>query len=194
MDIETARRAGLRSILVETGHAGLDHRAWATPDATVPDLGAAVAFILDHYPRLIAFCSGLAAEIGAGAIVLIGGQSRSGKSIFASVLRDAIQACGSNARILAADRWLRSETKREEGVLGRFDMTALQKLMNTLQDGDLRPEVLSLSGYHKLKKERVDSVETVSLLSTDVILIEGVIALALKTCLLYTSPSPRDRS
>ena len=47
LDIETARRAGLRSILVETGYAGLDNRASALPDATVPDLEAAVAHILD---------------------------------------------------------------------------------------------------------------------------------------------------
>lgn len=82
VDIETARRPSLRSILVETGYAGLDYRAWATPDATVPNLGAAVSFIRDHYPRLLQYCSKLAEGISEGAMVLIGGQARSGKSTF----------------------------------------------------------------------------------------------------------------
>lgn len=181
VDMETARRAGLRSILVETGYAGLDYRAWATPDVIVPDLGAAVSFILDHYPRLLSSCSKLAEEIGEGAIVFIGGQSRSGKSTFASVLRDAIRAQGRGAVILSTDRWLRNESERDAGVLGRHDMGAMQALLDVLGDGNRRPKALSLPGYNKLRRERIDSVETISLLPSDVILMEGTIALALET-------------
>src|SRR5207249_3615452 len=103
VEIETARRAGLKSVLVETGYAGLDYRAWATPDAIVPDLRAAASFILERYPRLLSYCSQFAKDIGAGAIVLIGGQGRSGKSTFANVLRDAIRATGMGALVLSAD-------------------------------------------------------------------------------------------
>jgi D,D-heptose 1,7-bisphosphate phosphatase len=45
-DIETAHRAGLRSVLVQTGAAGGDGRFTATPDLVVPDLGTAAATIL----------------------------------------------------------------------------------------------------------------------------------------------------
>jgi histidinol-phosphate phosphatase family protein len=180
VDIETARRAGLKSILVETGYAGLDYRAWATPDAIVPDFGAAVSFILDRYPRLLQYCSKLAEDIGEGAIVLIGGQSRSGKSTFASVLRDAIRARGRGACVLPVDRWLKSGPERDAGVLGRYDMGALRALAGTLGDKKRRPDVLALPGYHKLKRERIDSVEPVSLSAADVILIEGTVALAVE--------------
>ena len=181
IETETARRAGLRSILVETGYAGLDYRAWATPFATVPDLPAAVAFILDQYPRLLEFCSGLARGIGAGAMVLIGGQARSGKSIFASVLRDAMQAMSRGSLVLCADRWLRSERQRTPGVLGRYDMSGLQAMVEILSAGNRRPNVLTLPGYHKLKRERVEAVERQTLSAGDIIVVEGTIALALET-------------
>jgi len=181
VDLETARRAGLKSILVETGYAGLDYRYWAAPHATVPDLGAAVLFILDTYPRLLAYCARLAEGIGQGAVVLVGGQARAGKSTFAGVLRDAILARGTGAVVVSIDRWLKSEPARAPGVLGRYDMVALQALVRALEDGGRRPNAIDLPGYHKLKRERIESVDAVPLASTDVILIEGTVALVLET-------------
>lgn len=46
VDIETARRAGLRSVLVRTGHGGLDGKLDAEPGVIVEDLYAAVDHIL----------------------------------------------------------------------------------------------------------------------------------------------------
>jgi len=180
VDIETARRAGLRSILVETGQAGLDYREWAIPDVVVPDLEDAVAFMLDRYPRLLCACTALSAGIGESAIVLIGGQARSGKSTFAAVLRDAMQAAGRRALILSLDRWLRSERERDAGVLGRYDMKALQALADRLADPSQRPCALALPGYNKLKRERAESVATLAVERPDVVLLEGAIALALR--------------
>jgi histidinol phosphatase-like enzyme len=45
-DIETARRAGLRSVLVRTGVAGQDGRFAATPDHAAADLVTAAQTIL----------------------------------------------------------------------------------------------------------------------------------------------------
>jgi histidinol-phosphate phosphatase family protein len=180
VDIETARRAGLKSVLVETGYAGLDCREWATPDAIVPDLGAAVAYILDEYPRLFMFCQQLAEDIRPGSIVLIGGPSRGGKSTFASVLRDALLARGLHPRVLSIDRWLRDGTDREPGVMGRYDMEALQALMERLGDCERRPKNLMLPGYHKLDRRHFAAVENLPVASSDVILVEGTVALALE--------------
>lgn len=181
VDIETARRAGLKSILVETGYAGLDYRSWALPDFIVPDLGAAVLFILDRYPRLFEYCSSLAEDIDKGAIVLIGGQARSGKSTFASVLGDALRSRGKRVSVLSVDRWLKSWTERGPGVLGRFDMQALRALVNGLADKTRRETCLSLPGYNKLKRERIENVESIRVSATDVFLVEGIVALALDT-------------
>ncbi|MFH7320757.1 HAD-IIIA family hydrolase [Desulfurivibrio sp. D14AmB] len=51
VDIETARRAGIKSILLQTGYAGHDNRYQAQPDFTAPDLPAAVDFILEQSPQ-----------------------------------------------------------------------------------------------------------------------------------------------
>jgi len=181
VDMEAARRAGLRSVLVETGQAGLDYRAWAAPDFVVPGLAEAAALILDIYPRLLIYCDEVAAQIGAGAMVLIGGQARSGKSTFGSILRDALRSRGRGTVLLSTDRWLRNGAERGPGVFERFDMPALQRLVHDLADPRQRPRNLALPGYHKLKRERIEAVETVSPAKEDIVLVEGVVALALET-------------
>ncbi|MBI3417557.1 MAG: HAD-IIIA family hydrolase [Verrucomicrobia bacterium] len=47
-DLETARRAGLRSILVRTGHAGKDGKFNATPDFVFPTLREAAQFVIEQ--------------------------------------------------------------------------------------------------------------------------------------------------
>lgn len=47
-DVEMARRAGLRSVLVQTGMAGRDGQFPSAPDLIVDDLAAAAALILQH--------------------------------------------------------------------------------------------------------------------------------------------------
>ncbi len=47
-DIEMARRAGVRSILVETGFAGRDGQFYATPDFVASNLTAAADVIMRH--------------------------------------------------------------------------------------------------------------------------------------------------
>lgn len=47
-DVEMARRAGLRSILVQTGAAGRDGQFPCAADYVVPDLSEAAAFVLSH--------------------------------------------------------------------------------------------------------------------------------------------------
>jgi histidinol-phosphate phosphatase family protein len=55
-DILTAKNASLKSILVETGYAGLDQKYLVLPDFIVPDLSSAASFILDIYPKLYDYC------------------------------------------------------------------------------------------------------------------------------------------
>jgi len=178
VDVETARRAGIRSILVETGYAGLDGRQWALPDAIVPDLPSAVDFILDRYPRMLSFCANLAESIEPGAAIFIGGLSRSGKTTFANVLRDALRIRGLRAQTLSLDRWLRSQGEREAGVLGRYDMAAIEDVVDRLRSR--RPLSVDLPGYHKMRKSKVESVDQLELSPGDVTVVEGTVALAVR--------------
>ncbi len=180
-DIETARRAGVRPILVETGNAGLDFRNWATAYATVPDLSAAVSFILDRHPRLLAHCEPLSKKINAGDMVFIGGHSRSGKSTFAHVLQEALAAQGLRALLLSTDRWLKNQNDRQDGLFGRFDMARLQDAIQSLAVPEKRPTTIRLNAYDKRRRQCVETSETASISSTDVVIVEGVVALSLNT-------------
>ena len=46
VDIEMARRAGVRSVLLKTGHGGADAKFSAVPDYCADNLEAAADFIL----------------------------------------------------------------------------------------------------------------------------------------------------
>jgi histidinol-phosphate phosphatase family protein len=175
-DILAAKRAGLHSILVETGYAGLDEKYLVTPDYNFADLPRAVNFIIEGHPRLMESLEPLAANLKAGEMVFIGGQSRSGKSMIASALRDLLRSQGINSVVLSTDRWLRGESKRSDGVLGRHDDDHLRDAIAKI---DTRNGTLSLNinAYRKLKREQIVDAEHLRIESDDVVIVEGVIAL-----------------
>lgn len=180
VDIETARRAGIKSVLVETGYAGMDGRYWAEPDYRLPDLPHSVNFILDQYPRLLEHAGNIIAEMPPGAMVLLGGQSRSGKSGLASLMRDALLARGQSAVVLSLDRWLRNECDRGNGVLMRYDLEQAQTILRRLVHRKTTIN-MTLPAYHKLQKRRVEAADAVSIEPHDVVLVEGTVALALQS-------------
>jgi mannose-1-phosphate guanylyltransferase/phosphomannomutase len=51
-DLQTARNAGLRSVLVQTGYAGQDGKYAVKPDHVAENLTAAVQFILEREEQL----------------------------------------------------------------------------------------------------------------------------------------------
>jgi phosphoglycolate phosphatase-like HAD superfamily hydrolase len=51
-DLQTAKNAGVRSILVRTGAAGKDGKHPAMPDYEADSLGQAVKFILEHRAKV----------------------------------------------------------------------------------------------------------------------------------------------
>lgn len=186
VDIETARKAGVRSILVETGHAGLDYRAQALPDYTLPNLPAAVDFIVEGHTRILQICRALEVAIPSRGFVLIGGLSRCGKSNLASALAEAVRERGGGAVVLNLDRWLRSGNDRGEKVTGRYDLAAFETLLGRLaaRSGEV---TMSLPYYHKLERRRIEEAETITILQRDVVIVEGTVALML------SNPAPALR-
>ncbi len=179
-DMLTAKRAGLRSILVETGFAGLDQKYWVTPDYVLPNMACAVDFITDIHPRLMHELTPCAEALEPGSLVLVGGQSRSGKSTFASALRDRLKQLGKTSHVVSTDRWLRSEKQRDNGILGRHDMEALTTFAKFFTCNNCSLSV-TLPGYKKIAREQVHDVETLHVDSGDILILEGVVALALAT-------------
>ena len=178
-DMQTAKNAGLRSILVETGYAGLDQKYWAIPDYIVPDINLAVNFILQVYPKIFHFCMNLSTSIFNAKIIAIGGFSRSGKSTFASVLADVLNSKNKKTHIISLDRWLKNDTDRKEGVFGRYDIDAINNVINLICNRNNEILKLKLPGYHKLSKNQTLDVEEILINNEDIIIFEGTIALDL---------------
>lgn len=176
-DVLSAKRAGLKSVLVETGYAGLDCKYWATPDVVVPDLNSAATFILETYPALKSYATLMVQAVPVGEICYIGGQSRSGKSTYAGVMRDAFADRGIGCHIISTDRWLIDAADRGSGVLARHSEENLKELIGQLITTKRRPEQIQLPGYLKNTRCNVANVEMIKIYADDVIIIEGVLAL-----------------
>lgn len=176
-DIQTARNAGLKSILVETGYGGLDEKHWVVPDFIVPDLAAGVALILDTYTMLAQNIKLLTQGVQPGDVVFIGGQSRCGKSSCASIMRDVLEDQGLHCHIISTDRWLLSDAERAAGVLGRHDATNLRGAIHSICTTRTKVTQLSLPGYKKSCRKQTPNIQTLDISPDDIVIFEGVVAL-----------------
>ena len=123
-DLGAAEKAEVSSILVETGHGGLDRRHPYEAQFTVANVSEAVTFILDVYPK-IAEC--LAPQVQAMASSddwFIGGLPSAGKSTVAATLERELRLQGRRARIIHTDRWIQDENDRH--ALASVDMAGLE--------------------------------------------------------------------
>jgi HAD superfamily hydrolase (TIGR01662 family) len=88
-DIQTARNAGFRSILVRTGYGGRDRKFKIRPDFEVADLEEAVDFILAKLCKARSLLKPLVQKVRQGQHVVLGGPARSGKSLVADSASNA---------------------------------------------------------------------------------------------------------
>lgn len=176
VDMATARAAGLRAVLVETGYAGMDYRERVWPDYTFPDLSHAVDFILGGYAQLFGLATSLTPGVCPGDLVLVGGLSRSGKSNFASVLADSLRARGLVAHRLPLDAWLIDASEREAGIMGRYDLSAVVQLLKSRVS---QTQEFHVSVYHKLQRRRLSGGPHIRVGPQDVIVVDGTVALEL---------------
>jgi histidinol-phosphate phosphatase family protein len=176
-DLLAAHTAGVRSILLETGAAGLDEKYAVLPDFIAPNLPMAVDFILHHYPRLLQRCETLAQKITAGEMVFIGGPSRAGKSTLARCLQDALKQQGKSSVILSLDGWLKPALERGSNVLERYDAPALLKLITSLV-GRTHEHAVTVPIYSKNNTELKHKIQK-TIQPQDVLIFEGTIALHL---------------
>ena len=177
-DMLTAQRAGLRSIMVETGEAGCDGKYVLRPDFVVKDLLAAVNFITRCYgPIANALCP-IAQRIQRRALVLVGGLSRQGKSTLASVLRNMLLGAGLDAQILPLAGFLRNRDKSRPGVPSRFDLDAIEAVVR----GWLHSEsgcVVNVPICDRVAGHRSSQGVTLHLTHESVLIVEGDPALLL---------------
>ena len=178
-DIEAGRRAGLRTVLVRTGHAGGDDKRALQPDYVAPDLAAATNWILQGHAEMRHRMAPVAlACIGNVRLALIGGLARSGKSSAAQVLKELLAAFGVTAHVLSLDAWLREADARREGggVLQRYDMLAAAAAIGTVM-GAAQRRVLTTQVYDRRRRAMHRNPIRHSIGPQDVLIVEGVPAL-----------------
>ena len=178
-DICAGARAGLRTVLVRTGQAGRDAKYRDAPNYVMPDLAAAVNWILRGHPAMARHLLPVAAALVSARLVLIGGLARSGKSCAARVLTELLAPTGRAVHIVCADGWLRPLNRRPEGagVLARYDLEAIAGAIMPLLKGTGRHE-LRVPVYDR-DRRAVAEFRELSVGPEDLLIVEGVVALML---------------
>jgi histidinol-phosphate phosphatase family protein len=177
VDLQTARNAGIRAVLVRTGYGGSDHRFPAQADYEFLALDEAAEFITVRHARLLEHARSFLPPVAPGSILAIGGLSRSGKSVWASVIREVLAERGRRAHVLSLDAWLKSEHERPGGdVRTRFDVEAIATLAERLTQ---RSAAITLSpgSYDRARRQHVESSPEVTIDASDIVIFEGVLAL-----------------
>jgi uridine kinase len=176
-DVRAGRRAGLRTILVRTGHAGRDTKYDDAPDYVMPDLKAAVDWVLQgHVKASQILLPALPAALGA-RMILIGGPARAGKGSIAQVLAEQLANLGKTTHVLSLDGWLRPVDQRPEGtgVLERYAMDEAVEQLSALRAISTRIIFYAPVYDRDLRSSLIR--RRMSIGPDDVLVVEGVPAL-----------------
>lgn len=202
-DIEAGRRAGVRSVLLRTGHAGSDAKYSVRPDYVSPDLFDAVEWILEGHADLTRRLAPIALQAFSDRrIVLIGGLARAGKSYAAQVLKELLHSLGRQAHVISLDGWLKPKSERTEGagVKERFDLVAASAAIGATANSSSRI-VLSEPFYDRITRNAGPHCIEHFVGPADVLIVEGVPALLLDELLglpgamkIYVHQSEEKRS
>lgn len=173
-DMLMATRAGLKSVLVQTGKGGLDYKYKVAPDFTFSNLQSAVNFILFDYPKKFLEARSILREMTDVRIIFLGGQSRAGKTNYASIVKYALKSLGIDSLIVSLDGWLKSESDRGPGVEGRYDLQGIANFLSFIKEFEGK---IRIPLYNKLNKKIALSDHDYKVSRDSVVIIEGTIAL-----------------
>lgn len=170
-DIMFAKNAGLKSILLKTGYAGLDYKYPVTADYHFDSLLDAAQFITNGYDTLFQQVNKL--SINNERFISIIGQSRAGKSNLASVVKDYFTSIGRECVVVSTDRFFLSNNDRGEHPHSKIDTKALLDIINIINNC-VSDSYIRLPIYDKLKKRISNSFENVLIKPNSVVVVEGI--------------------
>lgn len=176
-DIRAGRDAGLSTVLIRSGYAGEDGKYPDIPDFVMPDLAAAIEWVLEGHPRMMQRLLPTVPMALSARIILIGGPARAGKTSAARCLSEQLQLLGKTTHIISLDGWLKPADQRQEGtgVLKRYDMVMIRSIVGRIKNSTDRV-VHTLPIYSRAKRES-QSTHHLSVGPDDIVIVEGVPAL-----------------
>lgn len=175
-DSLTAKRAGVSSILVNTGYAGRDAKWPCIPDFECATFVQAADLIMRRWPVLRARAVELVKSVESGAIILVGGLARSGKSTWAASFAAALREHGRPSVVIPLDNWLRGEDDRSgSAVLDRYDLAAMHSF---LADARLVPGSKLIPRYDRVERHSISNGVEIDVPEGAIFIVEGVPALA----------------
>jgi len=177
-DIQCGRNAGVTSYAVRCGEDYGDESI--RPDGTFEDLAEAVGFILAepfaaHFDTIEKHVSG--SDGRHPAVIAIGGNTRSGKSLLAGYLARRFRQAGRKVLYISLDDWLvpAAERTSEMGVHQRYRVAVIaEQLTRLLKQG----EQISAPGYAPQARCGLATGRAYSLSDEEIVILDGVVALA----------------
>jgi D,D-heptose 1,7-bisphosphate phosphatase len=175
-DVQAGINAGCITIGVRTGYGIKKTRIY--PDFMFDNLKEAADFISDDpYKPYFTRVNKLYSEFGGKApwIILIGGNTRSGKSILASYLRINFERSGKRVLQISLDNWIVPEHIRHAAmnVYERFRLSKIQDDIKEILDG----KTITVSTYANHPQRNSVNL-TYDPGNAQIIIIEGVTALS----------------
>ena len=179
-DLGAAEAAGVSSILVRTGNAGLDECYSYLQGFSQPNFAAAVDFILFAYPKISDRCHSIVSELGDLRDIFVGGARRAGKSTVAAALARELRAIGRNVVIFHTDRWYLGKAAQDARVIDRYDMNEMFDTMNQLGGRQLSGKVhVSIPTYSKKRELSLRNSRQLIIDQETTVIWEGIVALEL---------------
>lgn len=175
-DIQAGINAGCITIGVRTGY-GIK-KTQVLPDYMFSNLAEAVDFIVTnpyqaHFNQIFERFSAYKGKMPW--MILVGGNTRSGKSTMSAYLRIAFRNAGYKALQIALDNWLLPENKRtpDMNVFERFQVGVMEKdILNLLSGKKISGRTYANHPKRNSLPIEYDAAET------DIIILEGVVALS----------------
>ncbi|MBL7147219.1 MAG: HAD-IIIA family hydrolase [Nanoarchaeota archaeon] len=179
LDILCGKNAGMTTVGVKTGFGCKDTKV--KPDYFFEDLNESINFIIQEpYRNYFKKINNLflKSKNKKPFIISIGGNTRSGKTIFSNYLSQKFKELNKKVLIINLDNWLLSKElrKKEHNVYGRFQINKINK---DLSDFFNRKEIV-LNEYNPLYRQITENKTNYKLNDKDIIILEGVVALSSK--------------
>ena len=178
-DLQTAKNAGIESILVHTGHAGIDNKFSCIPNYEFNNLKEAITGIinLNQNEKINDILLNIISlkEKKEKVIITVGGLSRSGKTTIVNFLNKKLLDRKYTVQVISLDNWILPIEKRSDimTVKDRYQYNSIITDLNMLLNG----EIIQKKTYDQYTRKTSLETKEILISEVEILFIEGTVAL-----------------